>query len=589
MCGIFFINDNAIVNLNPIAHRGPDKNTLIVSSNYQYGFCRLSIREVINGHQPTVTDEYVSAINGELYNESQIRSFISELNPTIQIPAGDMNVLGLYLYLTKGKGISAARGMFAGYIHFKKSDKLVFFRDSVGEKPLFQYRRGNQFALASENRFSEILSIPTAPITFGTFELVRGHSLWETEDVRECSPGTLYTLDLRTMCIEVFTYYAWPSRPRYRSQGTLDELESSIIDSIKLQSSSEFPISVMLSGGIDSSLIAFYAKHIGLDFSTFTLTMNDNQWDESRIARKFAEELGIEHSTIQYSDAEIASLIPKVLNSMDIPILDVACISLYLLTKEISHTNKVALSGDGGDEISRGYEIFNWTFLLNTVRNLIRLPEGFTSNFNFQSDRTKYNSLGMKLNRAKDVIAVRNFSIAEVALSPFGGTELLGKLARNETSKHLFVPTEEYYYRYILPRVYLAKSDRMSMANSVEVRAPFLDTRVIEEAMKLSKYFLYSHERKWILKELARRNLPPYLINRRKRGFSLPFGRIIEHLQEPEWQIDPRDLAGVSPASVWQRARRDQNYSMAAWALMVLNHFAINKKLIFLGGDDGVQ
>jgi asparagine synthetase B (glutamine-hydrolysing) len=192
----------------------------------------------------------------------------------------------------------------------------------------------------------------------------------------------------------------------------------------------------------------------------------------------------------------------------------------------------------------------------------------------------------MKINRARDVLSNNNFSISEIALSPFSGTPLFRDLARKYFKSHQFECTEEYYSGKILPRVYLTKSDRMSMANSVEVRSPFLDLEVIREGMKFSKVELSYRSRKWILKELAKRHLPDYLLKNQKHGFSPPLGSILKHVIEPNWSLEIRNLAQVSPSHIWRNAREDQNYAIAAWALMVLDHFIRQGNLALLEISD---
>lgn len=583
MCGVFFSNDSSIsVNLGALEHRGPDEITLISKLSYQYGFCRLAIRDLSSAHQPRFDNEYVSAINGELYNEEEIRILISELNPNLDLPIGDMNILGLYLYLTGGKGIENARGMFAGYVHFINLHRIIYFRDPIGEKPLFQFKLGDFFALSSENRFGDLLSLPHERMELSKFDLIRGHTFWKTENVSECSPGTLYTMDLYSLSLNSVRYYSWPRRPKYISGGSLEHLENAIVSAIKRQSASDVPMSLLLSGGIDSSLIAFFAKTNGIDLSAFTLTMNSHDWNEASVASAYAKELGFDHTEIKYTDKEVANLIPNILNAMDVPILDSACISMYLATKKVSETHKVSFSGDGGDEISRGYEIYKWLPALGILRLFTVLSGDLTSRLEVHGDSSTYNSFGMKINRARDVLSNSNFSICEIALSPFSGTSLFRELAKEYSQSHKFCSTEEYYSNHILPRVYLSKSDRMSMANSVEIRSPFLDVDVIQEGMRFSKAELSFRRRKWVLKELAKRYLPDYLIENQKHGFSPPLGKILKYVTEPSWSMEVRNMTKVSPNHIWQKAQEDQNYAIAAWALMVLDHFIERGDLVLL-------
>ena len=122
----------------------------------------------------------------------------------------------------------------------------------------------------------------------------------------------------------------------------------------------------------------------------------------------------------------------------------------------------------------------------------------------------------------------------------------------------------------------------MSMANSVEIRSPFLDVDVIQEGMRFSKAELSFRRRKWVLKELAKRYLPDYLIENQKHGFSPPLGKILKYVTEPSWSMEVRNMTKVSPNHIWQKAQEDQNYAIAAWALMVLDHFIERGDLVLL-------
>lgn len=586
MCGVFFINDSSsIVNLKALSHRGPDETRLSKNFDAQYGFCRLAIREVSSAHQPLLESNYVSAINGELYNEEEIKSLILQIDPDAELPVGDMNLLGLYLHLTDGEGIINARGMFAGFVHQVKSNSLIYFRDAIGEKPLFCYKNGSVFALSSENRFDNLLNRRLSKLSYSPFELIRGHSEYVTPEVSECLPGHIYKVNLLDFSTSQKQFYTWPRRNVFRGKSNLDLLEKAIIESIERQSASDLPISILLSGGIDSSLVAFYAKQLGIKLSAFTLNMNRSDWNEGKVAAEFSEHLGMHHNQIKYTDIEIANMIPSILNAMDIPILDSACISMYLTSRAVSPTFKVSLSGDGGDELSRGYEIYRWLPFLKFLRMSTPIIPNTFRKLELSTNSKKYNSLGMKANRARDVILSSNFSISEVALSPFGGTPIFQDLASRYVRSHKFVSTEEYYEMYILPRIYLAKTDRMAMSNSLEVRSPFLDVNVIKQAMSFSQFSTMTHSRKWLLRALAEKHLPNPILLPRKRGFSLPFGDVVAHLEEPNWAAEIQELTTTPLHEIWVKARIDQNYGIAAWALMVLNHFVINKKMEFIWSE----
>lgn len=579
MCGVLFCNvKNHELNLQALKHRGPEEEILISDGKYQYGFCRLAIREIIDGKQPYENSNIISVINGELYNLEEIIDLCKQLDNSAKIPKGDMNVLGLYLSLAGGDGLEKVQGMFAGYVYFKQKNIVLFFRDRVGEKPLYYLFKNELFMLLSENRFSEVNNNIEVKQQINLYDLIQGFVKSKlSSEIFECKPGHYYLITLEDMTVTENQYFELPIRPRIFSNSNFDVLEKKIIESVLRQTASDVPLSLMLSSGIDSSLIAVIMRNHGIDFESFTLGFSDVNWDESTLVSKFTSDLGIVNTKVIYSNKELAQMVTSVLKAMDTPIFDTATISLYAITKAISDTYKVALTGDGGDEISMGYELFKW-------KSFLPIAQLFPSNAAFQFreklstvNMETYNSFNMKFSRAFSIAESKKIPPFIGALSPFSGTPLLSIL-NSKIQKMDRISLEKYYLNYVLPNIYLVKSDRMSMMNSVELRAPFLDSEIINEAFKFSSLSLSLKKRKYLLNRIASNHLPNYLFDRPKKGFSVPFSRIIEHLDEPDWDSNLIKLFGDELHNTWSTARTNQNSAIASWALLVTNHFIKERK-----------
>lgn len=578
--------------IQTVLHRGPDdtQSLSLDGGTCTISFCRLAIRDIKEGAQPLVNESFISCFNGELYNQSEIENRIKDLDSNVEIPKGDMNVLAVYLYLTNGDGITNAVGMFSGFIFFRNLSKVMLFRDRTGEKPIFYKLSESHFSILSEHRFAE--DYREIPVELTVLELVQG--FWESQphkSVTLCPPGSVTTISLKTGAVSRQNYWSWSSKLKEDEPFSLVTFESILTEVIKSQLTSDVSLALLLSSGVDSSLVASYAQELSKErIAAYTLDFHDKSWSESTSAENIASFIGLEHRTIQYSYEELAYLIPKVIEAMDLPIFDPATISLYALCKEVGIEYKVAIGGDGGDELTRGYDLVAHEQDLLRARKLtanLSLPKSLSRSL-MQLNSGGYNSLRMKLGRVISVIENRHLPLPLIALSPFSGTAALDKLIKSmgvEQITHESYSAEDYYRKKILPEVYLLKSDRMSMANSLELRSPYLDKRLLEYTSRVSEKEHRLFGRKSFLGALAKKRFPEELIQKRKHGFSPPLMRILEHVPKPDWNRQIEEIFGDDADNIWKLARTNQNYSTAAWALMVCNYFMCGNRLQLDGSN----
>lgn len=596
MCGVFFLH-SPTGDLDPtvrvLKHRGPDGEGTFNCpfSKVRVDFFRLAIREIVDGVQPLVTKDFVSSINGELYNQEFIEERIKSLNPHTQIPKGDMNVLAQYLFLTEGKGISEALGMFAGFVWFRERNQVLYFRDRIGEKPLFFLKDKEIFAISSECRFDELLNSSEFRPTLARGNLILGFfDSKESDLIQMCKPGYYYWYDLKSSQITPTKYWQWPNFESGTSKvSDQKRFQFSLLEAIDSQLISDVPISIFFSSGVDSALLAgIIRKEFGIKIPTVTLGFTNDAWDESKRASRLAKDIDVPNEVFKVGIDLLVETIPKVVQCMDLPILDSGCISLFALSRIASEHYKVAITGDGGDEISQGYSLFDWIRVLELINFTKKFGIGMCGILSTlkPSREGSYNSIQMKLERAASTIHFSKNEIPIIALSPLAGTSLIRSANFSKLNDLDFGNLDSYYKNFILPLVYLRKSDMMSMAHGLELRSPYLDKRVVETSSAVR--FRGPNKRKKLLLELAKDYLPDYMQRNRKHGFSAPISSILKYLPEPNWREELLKDFGGAISQVWRKAPLNQNCAIAAWSLYVVNEFVSSGRIEYQASSNNL-
>jgi asparagine synthase (glutamine-hydrolysing) len=595
MCGVYlrisknnevWLDDFDAKNIRQIIKRGPDGVSLqkFSDSKVVYGFTRLAIRALQNGDQPFIEGRFISAFNGEVYNcEYLIKQIISKF-PTEIIPESDTKILGLWLYLFGPDSINEVTGMFAGYIHI--GSKIYGFTDRVGEKPLYYGFFEDVFFVSSN-----------LPEFVDRSELISDYTLLTglikpqiSNEVFMLTPGTFFEIDESLIGkkseVKIVKYWKWPNRPKFFSEQKKGNFEVILTDSVKSQLVSDVGMSVLLSGGVDSGVIAAIARReFGSTLTSFTLSFKDSKYSEKSNAVTTAKHLDLRHEIIEVSFEDLANNLNSTLDAMDIPIFDSGALSLFSLCKEVSKANKVSLTGDGGDELFRGYSIFDYSFIINLLSVIpSRLPLSIVlKNLNkFQSQNENYLGFELKISRALSSVYKREINPLYGALGPFGGSNLFTYICDQVKDKEFaaekkFISKkniEAYFIEEILPKIYLIKSDRISMYHGLELRSPFLDYRVIEAAFRFSEWNLNFNPRKEILKQVAFNLLPKEILNSKKHGFSAPFHNVVKYLDKPDW-TSPRDEKELSLFNkIWSDALEGkESAGTPAWNILVREYF----------------
>jgi len=594
MCGIYLsINNNTSGNtnefdsltLNELKSRGPDGTFIIdkYSENIVFGFTRLAIRAINDGNQPYQDERFISVFNGELYNTDFLTKEINLKFPEEDVPSGDMQLLGLWIYLFGIQAITKVVGMFAGYI--KIESKIFAIRDRVGEKPLYYGFHEDIFFISSilPKRVYDSTIVDDYTFISGITKNNLSNSL------HILPPGSYFEIDqitiFNTKKISIFKYWQWPKRNKFSNGDSFKDFKNILIESIKSQLVSDVGLSVLLSGGIDSGIVAAVARQeLGSELQAFTLSFENSDYDEARLAKITSKHLKLKHEVFQITYEDLATNVQPTLEAMDIPIFDTGALSLFSLTKEVSKSHKVSLSGDGGDELFRGYSLFDHLFVLNFVskfpiKALLNLSARLISKYISSSE--DYLGLELKVKRALSITSNKNLNPILGAISPIGGTELFDLISKRlkiypETYPKVTTQKilERFYYDEILPKVYLVKADRMSMIHGLELRAPLLDYRVIESAFDLSEANIRFKGRKADLKKLGKDFLPSQILDSKKHGFSTPFHKVVKYLEMPQWKSCESEEEFNRFVEIWEKSKEGNEWaSIPAWNLLVKEHF----------------
>ena len=573
--------------LKKVEHRGPDALASCLGQNFYLGFCRLKIRDLEGGNQPFHFQSTVGVVNGEIYNLDHLKSQIGKLGQEFLESNSDTHVLIAYLAIFGIAAIENVEGMFAGVIFNTTTQILHIFRDRTGEKPLFFRKREFIFEVMSENR---MLDSSLEHLAYFCDRFLPDHSystiLKDKSFPQELPPGTFAEMNILDGELHIERYWKWPLRKLISIPPKNRELFSAIENSVIQSLDADVPVATLLSGGVDSAVIAtVYKKFYGGDHESFTFSFPDTDNDESISASRIAKQIGLTHSIIQFSYREMAEKLPSVVSCMDTPILDTSCLPVYLLCERISERYKVALGGDGGDELFMGYRIFDFIPYFKALQNFPgayellswivkvrakeKLEAGVYLPFNALLERA---AVASKISRETN----RDFLSLALSYTLACPMEhlLFDKQQEVSKSKISSSSAEKLYRNVILPRIYLTKIDRMSMAHGLEVRSPFLNSNLVELSSRYSIATLYARrDRKFMFRRYLEEQ-GVQVPSETKRGFSAPFHKIIKWVEEPDWHRELQGIGDKSAHLTWIKAMSgDFNCSLAAWSLYSINDF----------------
>jgi asparagine synthase (glutamine-hydrolysing) len=572
-----------------IAHRGPDASGIWSASDGSVvlGHRRLAILDLSpTGAQPMENSNGTSIVvfNGEIYNHEELRR---------ELAAGGVHFRGrsdtevlLAAYDAWGERcVERLRGMFAFAIYDQTRGILFMARDRAGEKPLYwaEHRGGLVFAselkaLMADSEFPRRLS-PEGLAYYLSFGYVPSDRCI-LQGVHKLMPAHCLSWPLTGGAPTIRRYWDIPpTRPDERSSvdELTDELQHLLTAAVGEQLVADVPLAVLLSGGVDSSVVAAIAAQTSQQrVRTFTVTLpNDPRLDESRFARSVAQYLGTDHVELPL-DQSSADLVQKLAVQFDEPIADSSMIPTYLLAKTVSQHCKVVVGGDGGDELFGGYLSYQAAMQREQLR--ARLPRGARSLIAAIARRILPNGArGRNALMALEGETADGIAQSAVWTDPADYSRTSPWLSRQsqkysptlwrrnlvEEARGLPGAAMAADFRSYLPEDILVKVDRAAMLCSLEVRAPFLDRRVIEFAYERipSRLQVTPQERKILLKRLAKRLLPPDLDIDRKQGFTIPISKWLTPDILEVWRDNCREQiqSVLSDVALGRLVRRREN------------------------------
>jgi asparagine synthase (glutamine-hydrolysing) len=529
--------------------RGPDDAGIYVKGNIALGHRRLSIIDVKTSHQPLANEDSTVWIvyNGEIYNFKELRNFLIDRGHTFKT-RGDTEVI-LHLYEELGEDcVKELRGMFAFAIWDENVRQLFLARDRIGIKPLHYYWDGKQFVFGSEIK-SIIISkdvkkeIDISSLHFFLSFLYVPAPQTMFSNIKKLLPG--HTMIVKNGQIHIKKYWeiSFSGNNRRKDAYYIEGLREVLAEAVKMRLVADVPLGAFLSGGIDSSsVVALMASSSPDPVKTFSIGFTEQGYNEANDARKVARHLRTDHYEEILDFKKVIELIPDLMGQFDEPFADSSAFPTHLVSQITSKKVKVALSGDGGDELFGGYYWWQkrprYQLILNKLplhtKHLLHklgkvIPDGikgkyYLSNINQPYHRFLLNSKAIFNEFEREDLYTSQFKAEMKDTDVFYYNQ---KVLDEARSGEWMDKMQSYDLMTYLPNDILVKVDIMSMYNSLEVRVPLLDHKVVEFAATIpSDLRIRKKVSKYVLKEVMMKYLPLEILEKKKHGFRIPL---------PEW------------------------------------------------------
>ena len=587
MCGFLLeyhdgIESNMKIELNVpsnLSNRGPDASVQFAESNFSSYFCRLIIRGGSDAMQPIRTSNgMVGFGNGQIFNYNEISKKIENQLFVEQNEAADIHLAVEYLSQNPESNWHELDGMFAIVLIDQVSKTIYMGRDRTGEKPIFYHQ--TEIGISISSLVEPILVNSEQAITvdqisvcswleFGLLE--PGRTFFN--EIHEVEPGSVIVYQDKSLTKKI--YWTWPKRGNSKSKR--NEIQEILNETLSLRVEKNSEICLSLSAGVDSGAIissAHYRKEIS---NAILLSFENKGFDEVDSINLDYLATKIEYEIISFEKSLNRDILTRVIELMDQPIADLACIPFFMICEKAVTRNKVLMTGDGGDEIFLGYRAFKYEKIalifwfackiiprhLRTkilIMLLSKRENQYLSGYNMWS-RLLAGSLSKKGNQWA------------VAISPNFAYKMFKKDKVGNESKFVPKSLEKYFQNCVLPQIYLQKADRMSMGQGLEARTPYLANSILNFGTNLSRRQLRiegkPHE------TLLDGNV--YRGKRiRKKGLGVPTSTVLSILERPKWDGLSKYVDDSTIETVWERRSQNGALGHLAWSFYVLNYY-LNK------------
>ena len=611
MCGIVGIVSNTpqaqrawlAIGRDAMTHRGPDDAGEWWSGDGRVGLAqrRLAIIDLSPaGHQPMLDASGTLSIvfNGEIYNFADLRDELVVKGHSFRSHSDTEVILAAYREWGT-ECLARFNGMFAFALFDARQHTVFLARDRAGEKPLFYHQANGVLRFASE--LKALLADPALtrridPVALDCY-LAMGYVPGDRcmlQGFNKLPPAHALLFDLQTGQAKIWRYWQLPElamgQDISKEAALLDELEVLLEDAVRRQMVADVPVGVLLSGGVDSSLITAMAVRASSQVQTFTIGFpGHGVLDETEHARLIARHFGTRHTELMAEDAT-ANLLPRLARQFDEPMVDSSMIPTFLVSQLVRQHCTVALGGDGGDELFGGYG--HYSRLQRMQKNLGVIPRPLRNGIALAAEkllpvdvkgRNWLQGLGVDLDNGLPLIAscFDATTRGRLLATQSGWHAQAEDVLRSRIPVHpdlLQRATRMDFSNYLAEDI-LVKVDRASMLNSLELRAPLLDYRLIEFAFgKVPSHLkATTQDKKIFLKRLSARVLPPEFDRQRKQGFSIPLGewlkggafRVLfdEVLRDPECSFDAGSVDSLLRGQDRGRSNSERLFALVLFEL----------------------
>jgi asparagine synthase (glutamine-hydrolysing) len=529
-----------------ICHRGPDDEGFYINKNVGLGFRRLSIIDLNTGHQPLSNESGSKWVvfNGEIYNFLELRQDLQQKGYFFKTKTDTEVILKLY----EEYGVHCVdylRGMFGFAIWDNDTQQLFCARDRFGIKPFYYYNDKEKFVFGSEikailksKNVDKTLSTDALDSYFTFGYITSDLSIYK--EIKKLRPAHYLLLSFKDKAtLQIKRYWEICFEPDYSKteKQWAQEIDSALSESVKLHMISDVPLGAFLSGGIDSSsVVAMMAKNSNQPIKTFSIGFKEQKYNELQYAREIAAKYGCEHHE-QFVEPQSIDLLPKLVCAYDEPFADTSAIQTYYVSKLAREYVTVALSGDGGDELFAGYEIYKRLkdiysnplnfkspllnkFIWGNIHKIIPYHvRGKSATYFLSQNRKLVSAYSNVWPRAERKKLLLNHGIVNTST----GSESYKEDILNECNYDFVTNMQNLDLQTYMVDSILTKVDRASMLNSLEVRVPLLDYKFAELTFKIPwRLKLKKDEQKYIFKKSMTDYLPRNILNHPKQGFGVP-------------------------------------------------------------------
>ena len=627
MCGIsgaYAFNDTGKKYLQNIpaanetlSKRGPDGGDIFINERSALGHRRLSIIDVsCAGDQPmhSIDGRFTIVFNGEIFNYQQLQKTYLTADEQSQLRShSDTEVFLLLFSKLKEKTFELLQGFFAAAIYDKQTEELTLVRDRYGKKPLLYYTDKDKLIFASEMKALLKAGVPKEidwsilPVYFQLNYIPQPYSI--IKGVQKLKPG--HYLKITPSGMEEHAYYTLKIKADKYGSFSYEQAQKQLVglmdEAVRMRLISDVPLGAFLSGGIDSSVVVALPTRHTEKLNTFSIGYKDNPYfDETKYARLVADKYKTQHTVFSLGNDDFLEHVHDVLNYIDEPFADSSAIPVFILSYHTRKHVTVALSGDGGDEVFAGYNkhAAEWRMRQSGLLNgLVKagypvwsvLPKSRNNKLTNTFRQLHRFAAGARLSTSERYWRWASFNDQNQSLSLFHEEvknkmsvsaldsirkEFTGAINDNDFNEVLLSDMN-----LVLLSDMLVKVDLMSMANSLEIRSPFLDQDVVEFAFGLpSEYKIDASLKKKIVQDAFRSSLPEELYNRPKQGFEIP---LLQWFRNELWSLIDQDLladefireqkifdlSSIQALKKQLHSSNPEDSHATIWALIVFQHW----------------